>query len=157
MTLVKNGYSHPYTPTIGGVLAPQEVADLGLYAQELDAIATGSLVVMDPSWEPPDEPPPTPVMGTWRGSLADSADLPASGNVAGDVFTVLSPAGLYVWNGSAWIAALSGGGGGGGGLTVMVENPVTGYQQGDISAWIGWTDPTEQAGPYDITIPVPEP
>lgn len=156
MTLVKNGYPHPYTPTIGGVLAPQEVADLGLYTQELDAIATGRLVVMDPSWQPPDTPPPPPTMGSWRGSVAAPADLPESGNAAGDVFTVLSPAGLYVWNGSAW-APVASGGGGGGGLTVLVENPVTGYQQGDISAWIGWTDPTAEAGPYDITIPVPEP
>lgn len=63
MTLVKNGYSHPYTPTIGGVLAPQEVADIGLYAQELDAIAIGRLTVMDPGWTPPDVPPSPPVVG----------------------------------------------------------------------------------------------
>jgi hypothetical protein len=63
VTLVKNIYGHPYTPTIGRVMAPGDVADIGLYAQELDAIATGYLLVMDPSWVPPDEPPPPPVSG----------------------------------------------------------------------------------------------
>lgn len=125
MTLVKNGYSHPYTPTVGGVLAPQQTADIGFYAQELDAIATGSLVVLDPAWVPPTTPPPPPGMGSWRGSVAEPVDLPASGNAAGDVFTVVSPSGLYVWDGAAWGAVSSGGGGGGGGGAVTPFRPET--------------------------------
>lgn len=107
MTLVKNEYTHPYTPTIGATIAPGGVADIDLSApQELDAVAIGGLLVLDPSWTPT-----TNRVGAaqWRGSVATTADLPAAGNAAGDTFTIRFGPALYIWSGSAWLQAQSGG------------------------------------------------
>ena len=38
----------------------------------------------------------------YRGSVAAYADLPSSGNVAGDVYDVQSDGMNYAWNGTAW-------------------------------------------------------
>jgi hypothetical protein len=160
MTLVKNIYGHPYTPTIGHVMAPGDVADIGLYVQELDAIATGYMIVMDPSWVPPDEPPLPPVSGQWRGTVADVADLPASGNVVGDAFAIPGDS-IYVWDGDSWEVMLSGGGGGGGGDAFIVQDPDTGYPARGADStpkfWIGWDDPTELMAELDLFVPIPAP
>lgn len=138
MTLVKNAYGHPYTPTVGSVMAPMEVADIGLYAQELDAINVGGLIVMDPDWVPPDEPV-VPGSGSWRGVLAESVDLPEDGNTAGDAFGVIDPLGVYVWDGDSWELLFSGSSG------ILQYSDDTGWPERPTDSPLvvyGWKGPT---------------
>ena len=37
------------------------------------------------------------------GSVADAVSLPSSGNSAGDVYAVESPASVWAWDGTAWV------------------------------------------------------
>lgn len=90
MTLVRNSYPHPYAPTVGGVMAPQGVADLTLYAQELDAIATGGLVVMDPDWVPPDAPP-SPPASTGAGDIVTLPGEDVPDPALGRMWTEIQP------------------------------------------------------------------
>lgn len=39
----------------------------------------------------------------FKGSVADTASLPGSGNTAGDAYLVQSPLGLQAWNGTSWV------------------------------------------------------
>lgn len=50
---------------------------------------------------------------SFKDGVATVGDLPTTGNNIGDIRTVLSPAGIWMWNGSAWVDVSSGGGGGG--------------------------------------------
>lgn len=115
MTLVRNSYSHPYSPTAGPTMAPQEVADVDLsFAQEQDAIVTGGLIVMDPNYVPPDSPTPDPVAADpWRPSVPSVADLPATGNANGDIRQALEERSLWTWDATAseWVPMTGGGAG----------------------------------------------
>lgn len=51
----------------------------------------------------------------WKAPVATAADLPSTNNSDGDARTTQDLGGLYVWDGSSWVA--SGGGGGSGTVT----------------------------------------
>lgn len=53
----------------------------------------------------------------WRDAVAALVDLPAGGNVTGDIRLVLADMTLHGWNGDAWVSVGGGGGGGGGAPT----------------------------------------
>ena len=66
------------------------------------------------------------IVNAWRGwkkRVADVASLPSSGNEEGDVRVVMSPLGIYIWDGSAW---QSGGGGGGSSASFKTVQPDSG-------------------------------
>lgn len=46
--------------------------------------------------------------GSWKGSVATSADLPTTGNLPGDARTAQDTGIVYVWDGGAWIAQSGG-------------------------------------------------
>jgi hypothetical protein len=125
MTLVRNALAHPYSPTRGPTLAPRETADVDLsYAQEIDAVIIGALTVLDADYVPPTVATPELDGLTWRAPVATEADLPAIGNINGDVRLVLeTPRSLWTWNGATmqWgqIATGAGGGAGGGGNVIL--------------------------------------
>jgi hypothetical protein len=98
LTLVKNSLPHPYAPTVGGVMAPQAVANIDVsYPQEQDAIALGYLTVMDPSYVPPAPSAVTPP-GDWLATRDTLASLPTTGNNDGDVRLVRELDAAYVWD-----------------------------------------------------------
>jgi hypothetical protein len=61
---------------------------------------------------------------SWKNPVATAAALPATGNQPGDARVALDTSIIYVWSGSAWVAA---GGGGGGGIT-SINSDVTAAQ-----------------------------
>jgi hypothetical protein len=135
LTLVKNSLPHPYAPTVGGVMAPQAVANIDVsYPQEQDAIALGYLTVMDPSYVPPAPSAVTPP-GDWLATRDTLASLPATGNNDGDVRLVRELDTAYVWDatGAEWLP-LAGGSGGG--------SLLFGQADGSLTASLPWRAPS---------------
>lgn len=153
MTLIRNGYTHPYTTGLGRVLAIGEVANVDVSsAQDQDAISTGGLFVMDPDYEPPATPTP-PLTGDWRAPVATFDALPATGNQPGDVRLAFDSGVLYRWSGSAWGPISGGSGDGSGNARVLVwDGDVDNYTPGELRTDISL--PREFVGPVDpFTIP----
>src|SRR6185295_19456865 len=50
---------------------------------------------------------------SWKSSVNTVGELPATGNVRGDVRAVVDVNKLYLWNGTSWTDTSGGGGGGG--------------------------------------------
>jgi hypothetical protein len=137
LTLVKNSLPHPYAPTVGGVMAPQAVANIDVsYPQEQDAIATKGLTVMDPSYVPPSPLAVTPP-GDWLATRDTFASLPTTGNSDGDVRLVRDLDAPYVWDaaGAEWVPLTAQGAGGGGSL-------LFGQADGSLTASLPWRAPT---------------
>ncbi len=64
---------------------------------------------------------PSSGSANWKDPVSTAAALPANGNSLGDARVAQDTSIIYVWSGSAWVAA---GGGGGGGVTSV--NTLTG-------------------------------
>jgi len=68
---------------------------------------------------------------TWKEPSATVGDLPPTGNQVGDARIVISPASVYVWDGSSWQNVSSGGGGSPGGVSGTVQFNDSGNFDGD--------------------------
>lgn len=47
---------------------------------------------------------------SFKDGVATAGDLPTSGNNIGDIRSVLTPPGIWMWNGTSWVDVSSGGG-----------------------------------------------
>ena len=92
-TIAVNGTSQTITNKNVDITVPTAVSDLtndaGYQTASDVATAIGSAVAS---------------AYIYKGSVATVADLPASGNTAGDVYDVQATGTNYAWNGSAWDA-----------------------------------------------------